>query len=331
MARELRRSIAHRAAPSPAHRSNTIGSIPQTSDPAINSALYDELLVLEQQEGVIRNTDFVCCKQCDTFVDECGAISIRNCLHNVCISCVRELIDKSRTIEVKCPVAECAYNLQDREVRSLLTQIEFANHMQKAFETSDGQLYEELKIMEDHLNIIHCTEKFECGICIMDVEAIDGMMLHECLHQFCIDCVRSTINHSDDTQIQCPNSECNACLTDREIRSLLTQSEFDKYMEKTLRLAETTIPNSYHCKRPNCNGWGIVEDEINHFQCPSCTSVNCLPCQVLPTNEHAQNDQSIKSIQCIFFRQFIRAKIAKNIKKNCASIAWVVKNDPIWY
>lgn len=279
----MRRTIAHRAASPALRRLSTIDPAPADSTNRANSsALYDELMELEQQEGVIRNADFVCCEMCDIFIDEYGAIGIRNCLHNVCISCVRDCIKKSRHVEVKCPVAECAYNLQDREVRSLLTQVEFANHINKAFEPSDGQLYEELKDMESQLTILQSTENFECEICATDVEAADGMMLHECLHQFCIDCVRSTIKHTDDIQILCPNNDCNAAVSDREIRSLLTQSEFDKYMEKTLRVAETTIPNSYHCKKPNCNGWCIVEDVINFFQCPSCGSLNCLPCQVWP-------------------------------------------------
>lgn len=287
--KSCRRSIAHRVA-SPSTRAQTRRSArlstsiagPSTQNGVLNkSDLYDQLMALEQQEGVIWNVDLVFCERCDVGVDEFDAIAIRNCLHYICITCIRECIRKSASIEVACPVAACDCCLQDREIRSLLTQIEYADHMQKVFETSDTHLYEELKNMEERVSIIHSTGQFECEICVMDTEPDDGMMLRECLHQFCVDCIRATINNSDDAQVKCPGNDCEAHLCEREIRSLLTQAEFDKYMEKTLRLAEATIVGSYHCKKPNCNGWCIVEDNINTFQCPCCGSENCLSCQVL--------------------------------------------------
>lgn len=81
--------------------------------------------------------------------------------------------------------------------------------------------------------------------------------------------------------VKCPESGCECIVQDREIRSLLTQEEFDKYSSKILRIAESKSPNSFHCKKANCIGWAICEDDVIFFRCPICSSVNCLQCQVI--------------------------------------------------
>lgn len=281
-----RKSIPRRAAlPVPLLTSSPTTSNANSSGPSAaesSAQLYSELMDLDSKEGVIRNKDFVFCERCDICVDEYEAISVRNCLHNVCIECTRDCIFKSTTTGVLCPAASCAYSLQDKEVRALLTPVEFAEHMNKQFENwLHGNLYSELRSAEEDLGFLNSTDRFECEICMVDIDAGDGMMIRDCLHQFCIDCVRATIVSSAEAQILCPQTGCTSFISDREIKHLLTQEEFDKYMERTLRIAEATIANSYHCKKPNCNGWCIVEDVVNVFQCPSCTSINCLQCQVL--------------------------------------------------
>lgn len=99
------------------------------------SDLYTQLQGLEEQDGVIRNDEFLFCTLCDHFIDIYDGVLIRNCLHQICIECIRKVIIDCAVITVKCPVADCEYPVQDREIRSLLTQEENECHMNKIFET----------------------------------------------------------------------------------------------------------------------------------------------------------------------------------------------------
>lgn len=141
------------------------------------------------------------------------------------------------------------------------------------------QLYKELLELEEQ-SLIRTTETFECQICFTEIQPNEGIMIRDCLHQFCIDCVRGTITSCEEAEIKCPAIDCNCYIHDREVRSLLTQSEFDRYSAKISRIAESKATNSYHCKLPNCEGWCIVEEEVDEFICPRCSSVNCLTCLV---------------------------------------------------
>lgn len=247
---------------------------------AAGKDLYQELQELEEQDGVIRNIEFIFCLKCDTFIDVYDGIMVRECLHQVCIDCIRKEIINCRSVDVKCPAVDCEYSLQDREIRSLLTQAEYERHTSKSIETEKNEeLYKELLELEQQ-SVIHNTVPFECEICMVDIDINDGIMIRECLHQFCIDCIRHQIIHSEDAEIKCPANDCDCFIHDREIRSLLTSAEFDKYSMKILRIVESQATNSYHCKKANCEGWCLVDDEVNTFTCPRCSSENCMVCRV---------------------------------------------------
>lgn len=129
------------------------------------------------------------------------------------------------------------------------------------------------------------TEPFECPICMVEYEALEGIILRNCLHIFCTDCVRSSIRHSDEAEVKCPyidtDYSCDYLLQDREIKGILDKQEFDEHLAKSLRIAEHQIENSFHCRTPNCKGWCIFEDDVNTFKCPICHLVNCLTCRVI--------------------------------------------------
>ncbi|XP_031624719.1 ranBP-type and C3HC4-type zinc finger-containing protein 1-like [Contarinia nasturtii] len=303
-----RRSIAHRyltraAAATQATTSETITTIdltaienelsetiaqPTGGNEAAQNDLYRQLQDLEHDD-VIRNTEFIFCISCDHFIDVYDGILVRECLHQICIDCIRKVVIACADVEVKCPKKECPYFLQDREIRSLLTPSEYELHSKKYTladaatnhnNNNNEKLYEELMKLEEQ-GVIYNTDGFECEICYSDIEAHDGVIIRDCLHKYCIDCVRQTIIQSEEVQIKCPAIQCAGFIMDREIRSLLTQSEFDKHNLKMLRIAESQAPNSYHCKKANCEGWCLVEDEVNTFKCPRCSSLNCLSCQAI--------------------------------------------------
>lgn len=145
--------------------------------------------------------------------------------------------------------------------------------------------YLELLTLDNSNDIALNTDPFECPVCIVEYEPYEGVVLRNCLHTFCRDCVKQTIIHSDEAEVKCPFMDatytCESILQDREIKGLLTKEEHDEHLAKSLRVAENKIENSFHCRTPNCKGWCIYEDNVNQFKCPICSLVNCLTCRVI--------------------------------------------------
>ena len=55
---------------------------------------------------------------------------------------------------------------------------------------------------------------------------------------------------------------------------------YEKHQQKSLKEAQVSAKNSFHCKTPDCQGWCFVNDNINSFKCPLCKRLNCITCQV---------------------------------------------------
>lgn len=152
-----------------------------------------------------------------------------------------------------------------------------------------SKLLAELQTLQDKDGIITNTKQFECTICIRTTKIGDGVVLRDCLHQFCHDCTKNTIILSDDAEISCPSggakSRCDGIILDHEIRDILSAAEYETYLNRSLRIAEVTIPNTVHCKKVDCVVWCICDGDVKQFVCQKCQSPNCVPCQVRKMNE----------------------------------------------
>lgn len=56
---------------------------------------------------------------------------------------------------------------------------------------------------------------------------------------------------------------------------------FEKYLARSVKLAERKMMNTFHCKTADCTGWCIYEDDVNIFKCPVCTKKNCITCAAI--------------------------------------------------
>ena len=76
----------------------------------------------------------------------------------------------------------------------------------------------------DTLDVIPNAEAFECLVCFLDIEPGDGVVLRECLHTFCRDCLSGAIEHSDAPAVVCPYKDdkysCEMKLLEREIKAV---------------------------------------------------------------------------------------------------------------
>lgn len=150
--------------------------------------------------------------------------------------------------------------------------------------TSTKTIFKELLEIEESDGTIANQKKIDCAICLTAIDIGNGVVLRNCLHSFCKDCINRLIVTADSGDIKCPHiankDSCQEILQDKEIRALLSAAEYDEYLAKTLRLAENSAANSFHCLTPNCQMWCIVDENVRKFRCAICRALNCIPCKV---------------------------------------------------
>ncbi|XP_029286734.1 ranBP-type and C3HC4-type zinc finger-containing protein 1 [Cottoperca gobio] len=130
----------------------------------------------------------------------------------------------------------------------------------------------------------------DCPICFTQLQPEEGIVLRECLHTFCRECLKGTIVNSQDAEVSCPE-KCDSKLLDREIKALLTEEEHQRFLELRLSIAESCSEHSFHCQTPNCRGWCIYEDEVNEFLCGSCNQTNCILCRAIHIDMNCKDYQ----------------------------------------
>lgn len=163
------------------------------------------------------------------------------------------------------------------------------------------------------LSLVVNPEPFTCPICLDDIPKSKGVILQECLHSFCKDCLVHSICLNESGDIRCLyqdiDYQCNAKVQESVIKALVPDDVYQRYLNIGLRLAESAIPNSYHCKTPNCQGWCIYEDDVNFFDCPVCNRSNCLTCKAI------HEGQNCKEFQAELDKTSLNNSEAKRTKK----------------
>lgn len=149
----------------------------------------------------------------------------------------------------------------------------------KVEKLKSGDFYTELVKLEQQALVFN-TEVFECGVCIEQCAVGAGVVLRECIHTFCRECLRDVVRHCEEPVVACPAIGCPGVLQEREIRALLSSEEHEKWLARGLAAAESGTRNTFHCRTRDCTGWAFCEPGVRKFPCPVCKHTNCLPCQV---------------------------------------------------
>ncbi|XP_074115161.1 ranBP-type and C3HC4-type zinc finger-containing protein 1-like [Cotesia typhae] len=148
----------------------------------------------------------------------------------------------------------------------------------------DDSEYKELMKLEDY-EAVPNLNAFECPICFDFYEPFQGVVLRDCLHSFCRECIESNVKLNDDFEVKCPYADnryaCQSILQEREIKALLGKDLYDKHLEKSLKYAALTSPESFNCRAADCDYWFLRDNDLNHFLCPKCEKTNCLTCEVI--------------------------------------------------
>jgi len=138
-------------------------------------------------------------------------------------------------------------------------------------------------------------EEFMCEICADDIAPNEGVELRNCQHNICSECLINLVRYCEDPVVVCPHVEgtanCQEPLQEREIRALVPEDVYERYLQRSVAVAENKITNSFHCKTPDCRGWCVYEDDVNLFACPVCAHTNCLTCQAIHEGLNCKNYQ----------------------------------------
>ncbi|XP_071039680.1 uncharacterized protein [Parasteatoda tepidariorum] len=189
--------------------------------------------------------------------------------------------------------------------------------------TDNGTHEYEMLACLDFEDLVLNTEPFECQICFEIIVRDEGVILHDCLHSFCKRCLATLIEFSETALVRCPYNDEYACgsnLQDREVKSLVTKEIFEKYLQKSLNLAETQAEDSFHCKTVDCPGWCLYEDSVNFFLCSVCGKTNCLTCAAIHEGQNCQQYQDFVTFNSETDKEAKRTKkyLEKLLKKQKA-------------
>uniref|UniRef100_A0A8D8C617 RanBP-type and C3HC4-type zinc finger-containing protein 1 n=1 Tax=Culex pipiens TaxID=7175 RepID=A0A8D8C617_CULPI len=94
---------------------------------------------------------------------------------------------------------------------------------------------DELKNLSDAL-LVRNTKVTECLICDSDIQVNQGVVLKDCFHFLCDECLIGTVNGAldENIEVRCPmiaddGQRCAYIIQEREIRNLLKPEDYAKY------------------------------------------------------------------------------------------------------
>ncbi|XP_035375745.1 ranBP-type and C3HC4-type zinc finger-containing protein 1 isoform X2 [Electrophorus electricus] len=203
----------------------------------------------------------------------------------------------------------CSYRPDANELYRIQQEKEAIRQYQQAQEAERRENYARL-VQMDGQELVPNPESVECRICYLQLQPGEGVLLRECLHCFCRECLRSVILLSEDPQVACPYRDeayaCECTLQEREIRALVSGEEYERWLQRGLSVAESRCEGSYHCASTDCPGWCVYEDTVNTFHCPVCNKHNCLLCKAIHEGMNCkqyQDDLAARAINDIAARR----------------------------
>lgn len=170
-----------------------------------------------------------------------------------------------------------------------------AQHTEKVVADIDAGRHEDPhekeKRLREHIavyeqDVVSTSQEFECAICVVEVEPGKGIVLKNCHHKICEQCLANTAKNSPTAEVQCPcldeDAPCQMAVFDSDLRACLSKEDYNALQDRSLREAENRSKEpSFHCKTPDCRGWCFHDRDVELFQCPLCDKQNCLRCEAI--------------------------------------------------
>jgi E3 ubiquitin-protein ligase RNF19A len=146
--------------------------------------------------------------------------------------------------------------------------------------------FEEVKNTQQRLSLRYSKElpsvdEEKCEICLSTL--VFPWSHPDCgLHVFCMECVYKylevLINDSKVLHIKCPGDTCEIEFSDFDVKSLVTQEIYSKYLKFKARAELLADQSIRWCIRPDCEGFvrGSSNDKLK--ACPVCDFKICFQC-----------------------------------------------------
>ncbi len=131
------------------------------------------------------------------------------------------------------------------------------------------------------------------------------------------ECLKNHINTCNDAEIKCPSNEgytCDYGLTDRELRSLISDEDYVRLMGRRFNIGIAGMKNMFNCKTVDCKGVCEYEDNVNFFKCYQCQSNNCLTCKAIHENQTCKQYQDDLAIKALNDENAKKTKEALDVK-----------------
>lgn len=223
----------------------------------------------------------------------------------------------------------------DEEERARLAGEEEAlrQYQQRKQQQQEGNYLQHVQL--EQRSLVLNTEPAECPVCYSVLAPGEAVVLRECLHTFCRECLQGTIRNSQEAEVSCPfidsTYSCPGKLLEREIRALLSPEDYQRFLDLGVSIAENRSTLSYHCKTPDCRGWCFFEDDVNEFACPVCSRVNCLLCKAIHERMNCkeyQDDLALRAQNDVAARQtteMLRVMLQQGEAMHCPQCRIVVQ------
>lgn len=264
--------------------------------PSMNEPCYQKLLEMNQK-SLIENFESFNCVLCRMFIRKGKGVILKDCFHSFCQPCLVRVI-KNNPVgfygQVNCPnlLDKCESKISAEEIKALLGD-EHAEFLHKNVNSTEALI--PMLLDMDDLEVFPNFQAFTCQICFNDVGNGDGILLKNCLHNGCKECLAELIQHADEFDVKCPHVEnnisCNNNIDEKEMRFLVSKEIFEKHLKKSLKIAEHVNELNFHCRGINCENFVELEENILTFTCNACGVVNCVKCKAVHPGKSCQDYQ----------------------------------------
>jgi hypothetical protein len=296
-----------------------------------------EDLVKMSTDDLISTKEDSDCAVCKRPLEAGRGFVLKGCLHTFCRRCLVHAINDSATAVINCPSKEvvCRGEVQQSEIKSLLNPEAYEKYNLEMLLKMDA-----LDIAEVHeqYEFVENIKEFGCDICQQPISRGDGIVIKNCLHEYCKPCLGKYIETSDTAVVPCPfrdedGAVCIGFLLDSEVRSLVSVPVYLEVVQRSLAEAEATNPNSYHCKTPDCPAWVEIDAEVENFQCQACNRENCVRCKAIhqgvSCNDYydSLHGDDRRSRENVATEQQVRGMIAAKNAQPCPTCGILVQRN----
>ncbi|XP_063576833.1 ranBP-type and C3HC4-type zinc finger-containing protein 1 isoform X3 [Pongo abelii] len=161
----------------------------------------------------------------------------------------------------------------DEEERARLAGEEEAlrQYQQRKQQQQEGNYLQHVQL--DQRSLVLNTEPAECPVCYSVLAPGEAVVLRECLHTFCRECLQGTIRNSQEAEVSCPfidnTYSCSGKLLEREIKAAIhEQMNCKEYQEDLALRAQNDV-----AARQTTEMLKVMLQQGEAMHCPQCQIV----------------------------------------------------------